>query len=139
MKKTILLIDDNKYLLDIFVIRFTRCLRNYKILTARNGQQGIEILKTAPVALVLVDLDMPEMDGYQFIEHAMKHHPSIPVFAMSNNCSAQVADRLHLLGVTECIEKPLLIEEVTRSIANQLKRETGLAGMKSETQLLPSS
>jgi DNA-binding NtrC family response regulator len=139
MKKTILLIDDNKYLLDIFVIRFTRCLRNYKILTARNGQRGIEILKTAPVALVLVDLDMPEVDGYQFIEYAMKHHPAIPVFVMSNNCSAQEADRLRSLGVAECIEKPFLIEDVTRSIANQLKRETGLAGMKSEPQLVPSS
>jgi DNA-binding NtrC family response regulator len=96
-------------------------------------------LKTAPVALVLVDLDMPEVDGYQFIEYAMKRHPAIPVFVMSNNCSAQEADRLRSLGVAECIEKPFLIEDVTRSIANQLKRETGLAGMKSEPQLVPSS
>ena len=44
-------------------------LRNYRILTARNGKQGIEILKSTRVDFVLTDLDMPEMDGYQFIEY----------------------------------------------------------------------
>ena len=90
MKKHILLIDDNKYLLDVFVIRLTMSLKNYKILTARNGKRGIEILKSARVDLVLTDLDMPEMDGYQFIEYAQKHFPEIPVYAMSNDCSLEI-------------------------------------------------
>lgn len=123
MKKNILLIDDNKYLLDVFVIRLTMSLRNYRVLTARNGKQGIEILKSSRVEFVLTDLDMPEMDGFQFAEYAQEHFPAVPVFAMSNECSRAVNERLRTLGITECIEKPFLVEEVTHKITRRLKGE----------------
>ena len=125
MKKNILLIDDNKYLLDVFVIRLTMYLKNYKILTARSGKGGIDILKSLSVAFVLTDLDMPEMDGYQFIEYAKQHHPATPVFAMSNDCSSAIARRLKALGVTDCIEKPFLVEEVTHRIVKLLEGKKG--------------
>jgi CheY-like chemotaxis protein len=128
MKKNILLIDDNKYLLDVFVIRLNLHLRNYKILTARSGQRGIEILKTYPLEFVLTDLDMPEMDGYQFIEYAQTHFPDVPVYAMSSDCSVRVARKLRALGITECIEKPFLVEEVTGKIMKLLTGKTVAAG-----------
>ncbi len=121
MKKNILLIDDNKYLLDVFVIRLTMCLYNYRILTARDARRGIDILESVPIEFVLTDLDMPEIDGYQFIEYAKKHYPSIPVYAMSNNNSPEVTERLRSLGVADCIEKPFLVEEVTCRVMNGLK------------------
>ncbi len=128
MKKNILLIDDNKYLLDVFVIRLGMSLKNYRILTARNGRKGIEILKSSQVDFVLTDLDMPEMDGFQFIAYAQEHFPAVPVYAMSSDCSPGVADRLRSLGIPECIEKPFLVEEVTHKIiGGRLKgeRQTG--------------
>lgn len=127
MKKTILLIDDNKYLLDVFVIRLTLSFANYRIVTARDGKRGAEILKTTPVKFVLTDLDMPEMNGFEFIDYARKHHPSIPVFAMASHCTDEVRERLDNLGVSECIEKPFLIEEVTRRIVDTVRSEAGLA------------
>ncbi len=130
MKKHILLIDDNKYLLDVFVIRLTMALRKCKVLTARNGKQGIEIMKTARVDLVLTDLDMPEMDGYQFIEYAKQHFPEVPVYAMSNDCSVDCGTRLKALGITECIEKPFLVEEVTHRILKRLKGDKPAADVK---------
>ncbi len=137
MKKNILLIDDNKYLLDVFVIRLTMCLNNYKILTAPNARRGIEILGAVPVEFVLTDLDMPEIDGYQFIEYAKKHYPSVPVFAMTNHCSADVAKRLQSLGINDCIEKPFLVEEVTYRIMSRLKES--LTAMKIDQRLVPSN
>lgn len=138
MKKKILLIDDNKYLLDVFVIRLTLLLKNYKILTARTGKQGIEILKCTPVDFVLTDLDMPEMDGYQFIEYARQHFPSIPVYAMSNDCSPEVGRRLGSLGIAQCIEKPFLVEEVALKIKNRLKTEKTAAAVV-DNQVLSGS
>lgn len=130
MKQNILLIDDNKYLLDVFVIRLTMALKNYKILTARNGKRGIEILKCSRIDFVLTDLDMPEMDGYQFIEYAQAHFPAIPVYAMSNDCSPTTGERLRRLGITECIEKPFLVEEVTHKIMKRLKGEKAAAQLE---------
>ncbi len=123
MKRNILLIDDNKYLLDVFIIRLTHSLRNFRILTARNGKQGTEILNSTPIDFVLTDLDMPEMDGYQFIEYARKHFPSVPVYAMTSDCSAEQSERLRAFGIRECIEKPFLVEEVTHKITKRLREE----------------
>lgn len=137
MKKTILLIDDNKYLLDIFVIRLAMHQRNCRVLTARDAQAGIEVLRSTPVEFVLIDLDKPEMDGYRFIEHAKKNFPAVPVFAMTNSCSSETAERLSAHGVTECIEKPFLVEEVAHRIASRLKE--GLAALGAEQRLAASS
>lgn len=139
MKKNILLIDDNKYLLDVFVIRISMCLKNHKILTARNGKQGIEILKSTIIDFVLTDLDMPEMDGYQFIEYAQQHFPSIPVYAMSNDCSVEVGRRLQQFGISECIEKPFLVEEVTHKIVKRLKAVKAADESRNDNQLIPSN
>lgn len=138
MKKNILLIDDNKYLLDVFVIRLTMSLKNCKVLTARNGKRGIEILKSARVDFVLTDLDMPEMDGYQLIEYAQKHFPEIPVYAMSNDCSAEVGQRLGALGIIECIEKPFLVEEVANKIMKRLKSEKAAPTHRKDRELAGS-
>ncbi len=137
MKKNILLIDDNKYLLDVFVIRLTMYLNNYRILTARNAQQGIEIMRSASIEFVLTDLDMPEIDGYRFIEYAKKRYPSVPVYAMSNNRSPELAERLHSLGIADCIEKPFLIEEVIYRIMTQLK--DSIAAVKHHQRAVASS
>ncbi len=136
MKKHILLIDDNKYLLDVFVIRLTMALRKCKVLTARSGKQGIEILKSARVDLVLTDLEMPEMDGYEFIEYAKKHFPAVPVYAMSGNCPVDCIKRLRQLGIMDCIEKPFLVEEVTYTILKGLKGEKAVETNRSEALAL---
>jgi two-component system chemotaxis response regulator CheY len=133
MKKNILLIDDNKYLLDVFVIRLSMALKNYKILTARSGKQGLEILKSTSVDFVLTDLDMPEMNGYEFIEQAQRHFPSVPVYAVSNECTEEVARRLHSLGISECIDKPFLVEEVRRALMNRAEEKKS-AGSSDEQQ-----
>ncbi len=139
MKKNILLIDDNKYLLDVFVIRISMCLKNHKILTARNGKQGIEILKSTIVDFVLTDLDMPEMDGYQFIKYAKQHFPSIPVYAMSSDCSVKVVRRLQQFGISECIEKPFLVEEVTHKIVRTLKAVKATDESGKDDQMIPGT
>lgn len=136
MKKHILLIDDNKYLLDVFVIRLTLCLKNYRILTARNGKQGVEILRSTPVDFVLTDLDMPEMDGYQFIEYARKHFPSLPVYAMTSDCESENRERLRSLGIRECIEKPFLVEEVTHRIMKRVREENKAPSLGAESLVM---
>ena len=136
MKKTVLLIDDNKYLLDIFVIRLSMHQKNCTILTARDAQEGIEILRSTPVEFALIDLDKPEMDGFRFIEYAKGHYPETPVLAMTNSCSAETTERLRGHGITDCIEKPFLVEEVAHRIAKSIRerfatlgRERGLAAV----------
>ncbi|HSB33393.1 MAG TPA: response regulator [Nitrospirota bacterium] len=118
--QNILLVDDNKYVLEALALSLGDITRGYAILTAKSGLEALHILVQMPVALVLTDLEMPVMNGYQLIEHKNQLHPSTPLLAMTSNFSPAVASRLRSLGVKHCFEKPFEYEEVTRLIMEYL-------------------
>jgi CheY-like chemotaxis protein len=118
--KNILLVDDNKYVLEALALTLGVSARGYNILKARSGREAADILDRKPVAVVLTDLEMPVMNGYQLIEYMNRMHPSIPLLAMTSDASAGVVERLRSLGVMHCIEKPFNYEEATRLIMENL-------------------
>jgi signal transduction histidine kinase/CheY-like chemotaxis protein len=70
--KTILLVDDEPDLLQLFRRMLVAANRGYRVLRASDGRQALAILKRESVDLVLLDLVMPEMDGVQFLEAKAK-------------------------------------------------------------------
>lgn len=81
--KTVLVIEDNKDYRELLTRRLTK--EGYKILTAENGKEAIELLKKEHADLLLLDLLMPEMDGVSFyyqLEHILKK--SIPILVLTN-------------------------------------------------------
>ncbi|HEY6011352.1 MAG TPA: response regulator [Nitrospirota bacterium] len=122
--KTILVLDDNKFILDVLSISLRTFLKDFTVLTASNGASGVELLKARNIDMILTDLDMPIMDGYTFIEHAREIRPEAPVFAMTGACTPNIEGRLRSLGVRWCIEKPFQIDELTRRISEELDRNT---------------
>jgi len=122
--KTILVLDDNKYILDVLALSLRTFLKDCTVLTASNGASGVELLKARKVDLILTDLDMPIMNGYVFIEHAKEIQPDAPVFVMTGDCPNHIAERLRLLGVRWCIEKPFNFDELTKKISEELIRDS---------------
>jgi two-component system chemotaxis response regulator CheY len=118
--KNILLVDDNKYVLEALALTINASTRGYDILKAKNGLEALDILVRKSVSLVLTDLEMPVMNGYQFIEQKNRLHPSIPLLAMTSDLSPTVARKLRSLGVLRCFEKPFDYEDVTRLIMENL-------------------
>ena len=70
--KTILVVDDEPDLLQLFRRMLIAASRGYRVLRASDGRQALAILKREAVDLVLLDLVMPEMDGIQFLEAKAK-------------------------------------------------------------------
>jgi DNA-binding NtrC family response regulator len=116
----ILLVDDNKYLLEALALTLGVSAQDYNLLKARNGLEAAAILDRKKVALVLTDLEMPFMNGYQLIEHKNRLYPSVPLIAMTSCASPAVVAKLRLLGITHCIEKPFDYEVMTRLIMENL-------------------
>lgn len=121
--KNILIIDDNKDILLALSAGLSFHLKSCGIVTALDGAQGVNIVESAPIDLIVTDLAMPVMNGYLFIEYAKKHHPSIPVCVMTGGCSPQIKERLRSLGVGRWIAKPFQMDEFLQMISDELHLE----------------
>ncbi|HWR72256.1 MAG TPA: response regulator [Nitrospirota bacterium] len=89
------------------------------VVTAENGKKALEMLNTALFDLVITDLKMPVMDGFELLEHMMKRkRPGTRVMVMSCLCGPGVSERLNGLGVSHVIEKPADIETIMDRILN---------------------
>lgn len=107
MKKTILLIEDNPQ--NRYLVQFLLEQRGHKILQAETGLQGLEMAVVAPPDLILLDIQLPGMDGHE-VARAFKSDPrlkAIPIVAVTSY--AMVGDREKCLaaGAEGYIEKPI--------------------------------
>ena len=76
-------------------------------LTASDGKQGIQIFQQQDIDLVLVDLRMPEMDGYDVIKHIHKESPQTPLIVISGASGIQDAIETMKIGAWDYLVKPI--------------------------------
>ena len=121
--KNILIVDDNKDILDALSGGLCHCLKDCGILTASSGARGKDIMNSTPIDLVLTELTMPTMNGYRLIEQVRKNHPTVPVCVMTGDCSPAVIERLKTMGVGRWIKKPFQFDKLAKMISDELKLE----------------
>lgn len=82
---------------------------DYDVLSAENGRQGLDILEHDPgsIQAVVVDLNMPVMDGYSFIQNAVVLAPDLPLVVLSGVGVVEDALRAMRLGAWDFVTKPL--------------------------------
>jgi YesN/AraC family two-component response regulator len=78
------------------------------------------IIREQTINLVITDLQMPVMDGFELLAHISEHHPQIPVFIMTAFGDSEVKKRLDTFGTTRYFEKPLNIDIITECILEEL-------------------
>lgn len=120
--KNILIVDDNRVILGSLSSYLRFKLQDYHVLTAEDGRKAIEALETNPVSLILTDLEMPNVDGYQLIEYAKKNFPSVPVVVMTGSWSLDLRMLVVKTGVVRCIEKPFRFEELDQMVTEALEQ-----------------
>lgn len=113
---TLLIVDDETN----FVRSLSAGLRRYEIeaLAAENGKEALEILKAADVDVILTDLRMPQMDGFELIAEVRTKYPEAPIIAMTAFGTPSVFDRLKNLGSLYYVEKPLDLEHLVKVISD---------------------
>jgi YesN/AraC family two-component response regulator len=120
--KTILIADDNKYLRDALTLVIKSSLKGkYAIRTAKDGKEAADILDSTPVDLMLTDIEMPVMNGYELIGYRNIRCPSVEVIVMTSDASPEVMEKLGSLGIFECLEKPLHHEGIVRIVDKKLR------------------
>ena len=109
MEKTapinILLVDDQKSFLASLADGLKECDGSLCILTAENGDRALQVLASSPVDMVVTDLRMPLVDGFELLSHMKEKHPRIPAIVMSSFLDAWTEARLTALGAARFIDK----------------------------------
>lgn len=120
--KTILIIDDEKDIRDMLKVRFE--YTGYKCLTAKEGQEGIELAKKEKPSLIIMDLIMPKMDGVQTYK-ALKAEPTtkhIPIIAYTAQDPEIVAKKgMEAFDVIDFVFKPFDAKALTALVDKALK------------------
>jgi CheY-like chemotaxis protein len=117
--KTILVVDDAVSLLLALTEWLNATCTDWRTLTADNGEEALEILKSVEVDFILSDLQMPVMDGYKLLAYTGKNYPHIPAIAMTGSYTSEVEGRLHALGVPKCLEKPFSFKMLGDTIMDE--------------------
>jgi len=81
----VLIVDDNRDFVRLLGRMLDHPLRRYRVLSAYNGQEGLELLMLQQPDLIFLDLEMPVMNGYQFLERikTMPRYQHIPVIVVT--------------------------------------------------------
>ncbi len=105
MTKTILLIEDNK----VAATQYLEFLEEaeYRTCWARNGKEGLRLFKQKPVAAVITDLKLPDMEGISLIEQMHAEAPDIPVILVSAYMTSRAMISAIRAGAYDYLEKPV--------------------------------
>lgn len=121
LQKTILVVDD-----EIINIRLvTSIFREqsaYKLISAKSGERAMEILQSHAVDLVLLDIEMPGMDGFETLKRIKKNY-DIPVVFMTATKRLAAIDRARELGVEDYITKPFMPQILLETVHGALDWE----------------
>jgi two-component system, cell cycle response regulator DivK len=107
MRRTILVIEDNEQ--NRYLVTFLLEKAGYDVVQARNGREGIELAGRVAPALILLDIQLPEMDGYA-VAGALKRNPAnaeVPIVAVTSYAMVGDRERALAAGCVGYIEKPI--------------------------------
>lgn len=117
--ETILVVDDGKENRD-FVVEYVLEPNGYKSLVAKDGREGLEIAIKQRPDLILLDLNMPRVDGITVLKKLGEYNLDIPVILMTFHGSEEIAIEVYRLGVRDYVKKPYTVEEMEVAIDRAL-------------------
>ncbi len=137
-RQKILILDDEHDILEIYQEILARLPSQPEIHTADNGARALALLESESFSLLLADLRMPQMDGFQVLAIVRRKFPALRVVVITGAEDEQFRARAYGMGVDLYVEKPKTGKEIINfvdCIESLLERETqgGFRGVQSKT------
>jgi DNA-binding response OmpR family regulator len=118
--KTILIVDDDMELSD--GLRAVLERQGFRVLQARDGQLGKQLVYQHHPDLVILDMMMPRMGGYPVLEHFKGKTDAPPIIMITANEGSRHKAYAEYLGVVDYIRKPFAMERLLESVERGLKK-----------------
>ena len=119
-QEKILIIDDEEIVRDSCIQILAK--GNYKIVTAQNGEEGLEILESLKPDLALVDLKMPGLSGYEVLERIHEYDPTIVTIVITGFATVDAAVESMKKGTYDFLPKPFKPDELRLIVQRGLER-----------------
>ncbi|MBD3341605.1 MAG: response regulator [Candidatus Lokiarchaeota archaeon] len=140
-KPLIMIVEDNKDI--VFNIKLTLEFNNYEVISAENGKEALDKLKKVDrlPEIILSDIMMPEMDGYDFFKYISEDHKlnMIPFIFLTARTSPNDVRFGKMLGVDDYLTKPFEEEDLLAIIAGKINRRKKIESINQNFQSLISS
>lgn len=118
----LLIVDDDAVQARALARAFSRLRPDFTLLTAGSGIEATQVMTEHGVDLVLTDLQMPDMDGFELVAWILSNCPDVAVFTMSAFGTEQTATRLERLGGIEYLTKPLDAKQALARLTDALSQ-----------------
>ena len=117
-KENILIVDDDIHILELLQ-RHLHSL-NYHTYKAVSVKEAVAILRDTEIDLLITDLKMPEVDGFQLIQFVSEHYPNVPKLVVTGYPSVQDALSAIKSGAVDYLVKPFTKEELKQAVLKSL-------------------
>ena len=108
---SILVVDDESMMRDLLEKILTR--DGYRVFTAQDGEVALEVLKKQNISIVISDLKMPRLGGFDLLKIVKKEYPRVGMVMMTSHGDTYTVKDALLLGADEYIVKPFKSFEIS--------------------------
>lgn len=116
----VLVVEDEAPMRDLLLDELPRM--GYSAAAARSAEQGLRLMKERGARIVLLDLNLPAMDGMAFMEEFRRHWPDTPVIILTGYGSLEAARQAIHHQVADFLTKPCRLGELEQAIGTALRR-----------------
>ena len=120
--KTVLVVDDDRLILRTLTSYLASFAEEFELVAAENGRQALKILESRPVDLLLTDLYMPVMDGFELLAQMLRRFSEIPIIVMSGYEVPEIGEKIGLQGALHYLEKPFSMQTLADTVRQTLAR-----------------
>lgn len=136
-RPVILVVDDsaeNRALIK----NFLKNEKSYRLIFAKNGKEGYDMFFGHTVSLILMDMEMPGMDGYSAVREirSLPEGRGIPIIAITGHVGCQENKKCREAGCTDCLNKPFRKDELINTVRQYLKVDASQIEIEASTDTI---
>ncbi|MFA5260842.1 MAG: response regulator [Candidatus Omnitrophota bacterium] len=118
-KRYILIVDDEEIIIDMLLRRILSDPNiSLEPLVAKDGYEALDLMRRFPIAVVILDIQMRNLDGYEVVRQAKEEEQikNIPIIVSSGVVNNDVKERLAAFQITHFLDKPYTFDQFVRKI-----------------------
>lgn len=136
-EKIVLLVDDDPVILEYLSNALNETDSTYDVITANDGRAALDIMEHQDIAMVVTDLDMPEITGLELLSEIRKKYDTTQVIIMTGYGTPQVKSKAMDQGCLHFIEKPFESTYLKSLIGKEInKKDKGFVGTLKQIHLI---